>query len=264
MASGLYISMGGARNQERRLETLANDLANAQTPGFKSQETVYRQIHNDVTALGNPNQAMGLNHPVRFLPEDRLPVTMDERFTKYNQGSLKQTGSDLDFALTNEGFFTVKGPNGPVYTRNGNFSMNKDGVLVTQTGQPVLGLNDAPPPRLVPLQFPGAQGKLTVSQEGTVFVAGERVGRLSIVKFPKMQELVRMGNSNYRHPDPNFTPDQAENIDVRQGYLEQSNVSPVHTMAMLIKTNRVFELNTRGMQAYKAMDDQAARDVGRI
>ena len=258
MATGLYIPMGGARNQERRLETLANDLANAQTPGFKSQETIYRQIHNDVTALGNPNQAMGMNHPVRFLPEDRLPVVMDERFTKFNQGALRQTGSDLDLALTNEGFFTVQGPAGPVYTRNGAFSLNRDGVLVNDAGQSVLGVNGAP------LQIPAAQGKLTVSREGNVFVAGEQVGRLGIVKFPNMQELIRMGNSNYRHPDPNIVPEQADNADVRQGYLEQSNVSPVHTMAMLIKTNRVFELNTRSMQAYKAMDDQAARDVGRI
>mgnify|MGYP001420840010 CR=1 FL=1 len=88
MASGIYVAMTGARNQERRLDTLSNDLANAQTPGFKGQEAIYRQVHNDVTAMGNPNQAMGMNHPVRFLPEDRLPVVLDERYTKFSQGSL--------------------------------------------------------------------------------------------------------------------------------------------------------------------------------
>ena len=258
MATGLYIPMGGARNQERRLETLANDLANAQTPGFKSQETVYRQIHNDATALGNPNQAMGLHHPVRFLPEDRLPVVMDERYTKFNQGALKKTGNDLDIALTGEGFFTVQGPNGPVYTRNGSFNLSRDGVLVNSVGQAVLNDTGAP------IQVPAAQGKLRVATDGFVFVGDEQVGRLGIAKFPNMQELIRMGNSNYRHPDAKFVPEGVDQPDIRQGFLEMSNVSPVHTMAMLIKTNRVFELNTRAMQAYKAMDDQAARDVGRV
>jgi flagellar basal-body rod protein FlgG len=249
--------MGGARNQERRLETLANDLANAQTPGFKSQETIYRQIHNDATALGNPNQAMGLHHPVRFLPEDRLPVVMDERYTKFSQGALKMTGNDLDVALTGEGFFTLQGPNGPTYTRNGSFNLSRDGVVVNSAGQAVLTDGGTP------LQLPTAQGKLTVANDGYVFVGDEQVGRLGIVKFPKMQELIRMGDSNYRHPDAKVVPEQVAEAEVRQGYLELSNVSPVHTMAMLIKTNRVFELNTRAMQAYKAMDDQAARDVGR-
>ena len=86
MASGIYVSMGAARNQEHRMETLANDLANANTPGFKSQEAIYKQIHNDVTSMGSPKQAMGLNHPVRFLPEDRLPVALVDRYTKFSQG----------------------------------------------------------------------------------------------------------------------------------------------------------------------------------
>ena len=258
MSSGIYVAMGGARNQERRLETLSHDLANANTPGFKSQETIYQQIHNDVTQMGSPDQAMDMNHPVRFLPEDRLPVAMVERYTNFSQGSFKHTGNEMDVAISGAGFFVVEGENGEMFTRNGTFTLNKDGVMTTQEGFPVLGDNGRP------IQVTEATGKVEIGNDGSVSVGAEPIGRLAIIEVPNPQELERIGNSNYRHPDPNFAPEQPDNIDIRQGFLETANVNPIHTMASLIKTNRIFELNTRAMQAYKAMDDQAARDVGRL
>ena len=258
MASGIYIAMGGARNQERRLDTLSNDLANAQTPGFKSQEAIYKQIHNDATALGNPNQAMGLNHPVRFLPEDRLPVMLDQRYTKFSQGSLKFTGNDLDLAVNGEGFFTVQGPNGLIYTRNGTFMTSKDGTIVDQQGFALLDEKEAP------IVLPNTAGKVAVGRDGTISVGQDVVGKLGIVRFDNLQELERLGNSGYQNPVGADAPIPMDDADVRQQYLETANVNPVHTMSMLIKTNRVFDLNTRAMQAYKEMDEQSARDVGRL
>ncbi len=258
MSHGIYIAMGAARAQEHRLETLSNDLANAKTAGYKTQETIYKQIHNDVTVMGSSKQAMGLNHPVRFLPEDRLPVTMVERFTKFSQGTLRFTGNDLDMAVNGEGFFTVEGPNGPMYTRNGTFMIDRDARLVDQEGLPVLDVNGKS------IQLSNERGKIGITQEGEIIVDGESLGKLNIVRFDDQQELLRMGNSNYRHPDPNFVPAQVETPDVRQQFLEMANVNPVHTMAMLIKTNRIFELNTKAMQAYKQMDDQASREVGKL
>ena len=260
MASGIYVAMGAARNQEHRLDTLSNDLANANTPGFKSQETIYRQVHNDVTALGNPNQAMGVNHPVRFLPEDRLPSVMVDRYTKFRQGTLRATGNVLDLAVNGDGFFSLQGAKSPVYTRNGTFSLNKEGVIVDQTGRALLSAAGSP------IQIPNAQGKISISQEGQVVVDGEDAGRIALVKFdPKdAQRLERLGNSAFRVPDATVQPLDVENPDVRQGYLETADVNAVHTMAMLIKTNRIFELNTRALQAYKAMDEQCAREVGRV
>jgi flagellar basal-body rod protein FlgG len=260
MASGIYVAMGGARNQERRLDTLSHDLANANTPGFKAQDTIYKQVHNDVTKLGNPNQAMGLNHPVRFLPEDRLPSVMDERYTKFKQGTLRETGNDLDLALTGDGFFTIQGPSGPLYTRNGTFLLDKTGTLVDQQGRSVL--ND----RGNPVQVPNTAAKVNIGKSGEVVVDGEKVADLGLVKFEakEMQLLERMGDSAYRNPDPNIQAQPLENANIQQGYLEMANVNPVHTMAMLIKTNRIFEFNTRALQAYKAMDEQCAREVGRV
>ena len=258
MASGIYVAMTGARNQERRLDTLSNDLANAQTPGFKAQEAIYRQVHNDVTAMGNPNQAMGMNHPVRFLPEDRLPVVLDERYTKFSQGSLNFTGNDLDLALNGKGFFTVEGPNGPLYTRNGTFMSSKEGVIVDQQGFPLLDEKGGP------IVLPESVSKVGIAEDGTVSSGTQVIATLGLVQFENEQALERVGNSNFRVPEGGEAPQALETPDVRQQFLETANVNAVHTMAMLIKTNRVFDMNTRAMQAYKEMDEQAARDVGRL
>ncbi|MGC6416950.1 MAG: flagellar basal-body rod protein FlgF [Bradymonadia bacterium] len=260
MASGIYVAMSGARNQSHRLDTLSHDLANANTPGFKAQETIYRQVHNDATALGNPNQAMGLNHPVRFLPEDRLPSVMDARFTKFKQGALRPTGNELDLALVNKGFFKIQGENETVYTRNGTFTLDRSGTLVDQVGRPVLDDRDKP------IQVPNTAGKIAIGKDGTVAVDGERIATLGLAQFKDgdLQKLERVGNSAYKVANGAAQPEQIENPDVRQGFLEMANVNPVHTMAMLIKTNRMFEFNTRALQAYKAMDEQCAREVGRV
>lgn len=257
MANGIYISMMGARVQETRLDTLSHDLANAQTPGFKRQAAIYRQVHNDVSKMGDPNQAMGLGHPVRFLPEDRLPVHLEQRFTQFEQGALRHTGNDLDLAIDGEGFFTVQGPDGPLYTRNGTFTFSREGVLVTHAGLPVLGADGAP------IATPDTQGRLRVARNGELFIGDAPAGRLAIVRFDDLQALQRAGDSDWQAPaglaaQPMAAP------NVHQGHLEMANVDPIRTMVELIKTNRIFEMNTRAIQAYKAMDDQASRDVGRI
>jgi flagellar basal body rod protein FlgG len=203
---------------------------------------------------------MGVNHPVRFLPEDRLPSVMVDRYTKFGQGALRATGNTLDLAVNGEGFFSVQGAKEPIYTRNGTFSLNKEGVIVDQSGRALLGESGAP------IQIPNARGKINVSQDGQVVVDGENAGRIALAKFSPedAQKLERLGSSAFRPSDPSVRPLAVENPDVRQGYLETADVNAVHTMAMLIKTNRIFELNTRALQAYKAMDEQCAREVGRV
>ncbi len=258
MASGIYVAMSGARMQEQRLETLSNNLANALTPGFKRHEAVYRQIHNDATKMGDANQAMGLHHPVRFLPEDRLPGLIDERWTHWSQGPMKVTDNVFDLAIEGDGFLTVQGPDDAVlYSRNGSLRMAQDGTLVNGDGLAVL--DDAGRT----IQIAGDQSRFQVSEEGLVQVGEAPVGRLGLVTFDDLQSLERMGGSLYRQPDPAVQPRPADNATLHQGFLEGANVNPVYTMSLLIKTNRAFELNTKALQAYKAMDDSAIQEVGR-
>lgn len=258
MASGIYTAMSGAHMQEQRLETLSNNLANANTPGFKRHEALYKQVHNDATKVGDPNQALGVRHPVRFLPEDRLPGLIDERWTHWSQGPMMVTENNFDVGLEGEGFLTVQGPNDqPLYTRNGALRLQADGTLVNGDGLALLDQAGRT------IQIAGDRGRFQVSEDGFVQVGDEALGRLNIVTFDDLQPLERLGGSLYRHPDPNAAPRPADAVTVHQGYLEGANVNPVHTMTLLIKTNRIFEMNTRALQAYKSMDESAISNVGR-
>ncbi len=256
MASGIYTAMSAARTQEQRLESISANLANARTPGFKRHRAVYRQIQNDASKTGDSAQAMGMGHPLRYLPEDRLPVITDERFTEWSQGALKQTRNPLDVAIDGEGFFVVEGAGGqPAYTRNGAFRTEPSGAIVTQEGAAVL--DDAGNAITVPM----GEGQIVIHEDGRVDVGGEEVGRLQVVRFADNSKLERVGYTAFR-PIDDSQPEPAGAV-VRQGFVEQSNTNPVMAMTLLIKTNRMFELSTRAIQAYKAMDDSAVRDVSR-
>lgn len=135
---------------------------------------------------------------------------------------------------------------------------SKDGTIVDQQGFPLLDEEGAP------IILPNTASKVGIGADGTVSVGPDIIAKLGVVSFNNQQELERIGNSGYRNPPDGDPPIPMAGADIKQQYLESANVNPVHTMAMLIKTNRVFELNTRAMQAYKEMDEQSARDVGRL
>ncbi|MSP71130.1 MAG: flagellar basal-body rod protein FlgF [Myxococcales bacterium] len=282
MSTGIYTAMLGARAQEHALESVNNNLANANTPGFKRQASIYRSVHSDAQRLGNSKQAEDIKSPVRFLPDDRVAGVMEERFTQFEQGPLKQTGNDLDFALQGEGFFTLAGKDGPLYTRNGSFTLGADGTLVTLDGNPVLDDSGQT------IRIPDTSAKVSVTSAGEVLAGGARIAKLGIVKFEDPQPLQRQGNSEWQVPTapvvdglapppptdlggpvtdvaafPTLTPTKVDRPAVHQGWLEGSNVNPISTMTLMIKTSRLFELNSKIIQSYKQMDSQSAQEVGR-
>jgi flagellar basal-body rod protein FlgG len=276
MASGIYTAMTGARAQEQRLETLNNNLANMMTPGYKRHRATFQAIHNEVhNKLGSPEQAMDVHHPVRFLPEDNVPVLKDERFTVWESGPLRSSGNKLDVALAGNGFFVLEGPNGQPnrYTRNGNFTLSADGTLVSGDGLPVLD------PDGQQIQLGGLEGDITIEPGGFIQVGENQVGQIGVVDFENLRLLERVGDSQFVPPappppevdangdpipvaNPNV-PLPVENPDIRQGWLEGANVNPVTGLALLIKTQRTYDMNVRAIQAYKHMDDLATREVGR-
>ena len=257
MSTGIYTAMLGARAQEHALETVNNNLANVNTPGFKRQDTMFRAIHNDASKIADPIQGPDIHSPVRFLPDDRIAGVVEERFTQFDQGSLKQTGNAFDLALEGDGFFVLQGENGPVYTRNGSFTLQPDGTLTAAGGSPVLDDQNQP------IRVPDSAAQVSITPEGDVQVGGATLSKLAIVRFDDPRLLQRSGNSEWTLMSPQLQPQAVGNPNIHQGWLESSNVNPVSTMTLMVKTSRIFELNSKIIQAYKQMDQEAAQEVGR-
>lgn len=257
MSSGIYTAMMGARAQEHALETVNNNLANVNTPGFKRQATMFREIHNDVTAMDSPLQGPDIHSPVRFLPDDRIAGVMEERFTHFDQGPLRQTTNPFDLAIEGDGFFTLQGADGPVYTRNGAFTLQADGTLTSNTGAPVLDEQGQT------IRIPDTASQVSITPEGEIQVGSGTVAKLGVVRFDDPRLLERVGNSEWRVMSPQLQPQAIQAPNLHQGWLEGSNVNPVSTMTLMIKTSRLFELNSKIIQAYKQMDQGAVQEVAR-
>ena len=261
MANGLYVASSGQRAQLNRLETVSNNLANLMTAGFKRQEATYKSVHNDVNSIGSPDQAMGVRTPNRMLPEDRIRVEIDDRYTSWSQGNLDETGNVLDLAIEGNGFFKVRDDAGnEFFSRHGRFQLNKEGMITNQSGLEVLGVDGSP------IRVPIAQGRLNIAYDGRVSVGENPVGQLDIVTVgsgtgPELNKaLTHIGESLYRLESDDVAVVKADGI-IRQGFMEGSNVNAVTEMMTLLSASRIFDLNQQAAKAMGEMDSQAAKDV---
>jgi flagellar basal-body rod protein FlgF len=165
----------------------------------------------------------------------------------FSQGGMVETGRPLDFALNGKGFFVIETANGPLYTRNGTFQMNRNGQLVNSQGQAVAGDGG-------PITIPGglAPSQLSVSEDGTISSDGVTVGKFGLVDFGDNEgKLVPAGMSCFSMPDEDVVPQAATNVSVRQGYQESSNVKMVDELVNMIMVSRLYEANMKFITAKK-------------
>jgi flagellar basal body rod protein FlgG len=265
MANGIYVASSGSKARLEQLETTSHNLANLMTAGFKRQEAVYREVHNEVHQhLGSPDQAQGVRLPNRFLPEDRINTSIDDRYTYWSQGILDETGNVLDLAVEGEGFFKVQDANGNQFlTRHGRFQLDEQGFVTNQSGLQVLDSGGRP------MRLPLGEGGLSVGYDGRVSVGETQLGTLDLVNIGDGTNadlngaLTLVGESLYRVDDPNAVERKATGL-IRQGFMEGSNVNAVQEMVSLLSTSRLFEYNQKAMSNIAEMDNQAIRDVARL
>ncbi len=238
---GAMEALEGARILERRLNVVANDMANVDTVGFKTQHVTFHEY---------------------FLSQvDKTKRTAKGEFewTDFSQGALEHTGNPLDFAITGKGFFAVKTPAGICYTRAGNFTLNAQDQLVTQQGYPVLGRGGAP----IVLKDTTGKG-IWLSGDGRLYVDGEPVDSFKIVTFNNPNGLSRIGDNLFMQTPNSGPPQEAKKAGVRQGYIEDSNVNPVTTMVNLIEIYRGYEAEQKTLKTVDQLNTQAAREIGRL
>ncbi|MHC4622291.1 MAG: flagellar hook-basal body protein [Planctomycetota bacterium] len=211
---------------------ITHNLANVSTAGYKRR----------CNAFSRALEAQGIG------PETYSPGSIDlNSVFDFSQGSTVQTGRPLDFALFGKGFFVVETPEGPLYTRNGAFRTNQNGQIVTADGRLVAGHGG-------PITIPAGAGlsQLSVSSDGSVSADGTVVGKFELVDFEDNEnKLVSVGANCFKMPDENVVPVAAENVVVKQGYQEGSNVKIVDELVDMIMVSRLYEANMKLISARK-------------
>jgi flagellar basal-body rod protein FlgF len=245
MPYGLYISAEGAQVQSKRMEVIANNIANAETVGFKRDLAVMQSRYAEAIQRGTASPGAGtINDGHQALMVDG-GVQFRETVTDFSPGPLKKTGNQTDAALQGDGFFVVQKGQEKLLTRAGNFRLTAAGALVTQQGYPVLGEGNSP----ITLSPSGEPWEIDSS--GSVNQGGTRQ-ELQIVKPAALGDLVKSGENLFR-PLTEVRPVAAGERAVSGGYLEMSAVQPTTEMTTMIETSRILEANVNVMKTHNEM-----------
>lgn len=253
MSGEIYMAAAAALAYEKRLEVIANNLANVTTAGFKRDDVAFQAY---LTSAESVATAIDLPYPDGQAGES-FWVTY-ESHTDFSPGPLQQTGNRLDLALNGKGFFSVESPEGPVYTRRGNFRLSPEGVLVTQEGWPVQGTGGE-----IRLEASGAGPsglEVSIGEDGTVRVNGRDVGRLRIEDVAG--GLLKIGQGYFAAADAAAVPAPPEEVRVAQGFLEMSNVEAVRAMTEMIEILRGYESYQRVIRSIDEANAKSINEVG--
>ncbi len=232
MANGIYIPMSGAIAAQRRLDIVANNVANASTPGFRQQRAQFetfliptgddRPIEKGLTALSG--------------------TSIDD-----SAGVIQQTGNPLDMAIDGPGYFVVDAPGGQLVTRAGNFRMANEGTLVDVMGNAVASEGGGP------IRLRPEGGPPSVGSDGSIAQDGTIVARLAIVNVDT-DRLQAVGDTHMRAAAADMRP--ATGTRVQGGALEGSNVNPVRGLVELVQLTQEFQTNQKVMGEYRKLDQK--------
>ncbi|MBS4190117.1 flagellar hook-basal body protein [Bacillus sp. FJAT-49705] len=272
MFRGFYTAASGMIAQQRRTEMLTNNMANANTPGFKADQSSLRAFPEmlltrfDQQTSSTPK---GVNLPFnKKIGSLNTGVYMQETIPAFMQGDLKETGISTDIALMDVSlpenssvFFTVAGPNGEQqYTRNGNFTVDGQGFLTTASGLYVLDEAGK--------QIQLTSDQFTVNENGVLTGEAGETARLGIAFSNDPNRLIKQGDGLYRTEDGNALGsaynEAGGGFKLQQGFIERSNVDVGRTMTDMMTAYRAFEANQKVLQAYDRSMERAANEIGRI
>ena len=238
MEAGIYVSLSGQLALQRRLDTIANNVANSTTPGYRAENVTFESVISQTQRSSVAYSGTG-----------------DGTFSR-RTGPIVQTSNPLDIAVHGDAYLSVNGAAGPVYTRDGRMRISVQGDLENMNGQQVLD------PAGSPIQINPNRGPIRISRDGTISQNGERVGRIGLFNIPANAKLVR-------HEGAALIPDvPAEpTVDfiangIAQGYIENANVNPILEMTRLISVTRAFEAMTAASDQSDRKLSDAIRTLG--
>lgn len=278
---GIYTALSGSLAQSLKMDTIANNIANVNTTGFKRDQQVFNEyltsFEKEQEVMRVPRVPASIESFYDMNGGDNAHVNSTGTFTDFSQGALKKTGNPMDVAIEGSGFFEVLTPQGVRLTRAGNFMLDGNGQLVTKEGFPVLreqtdeaqasavdGVSNTIDPNQRIVQVSGQQ-PIHISDFGEIYEGNNLIGKLSVLNVLNTESLQKEGSNHYNFKG-NSTPQVAQlnNPNLRQGFLESSNINVVQEMTDMIATQRAFESTQKAIQAFDQMSDKLVNVVGKI
>lgn len=242
MSTGIWSATSGAVGQIAALDSAAQNIANATTPGFRAEEAIFRQ-----TLVKSINTSTGTRSLRYAVSRTTVP--------DFRAGQMVQTGRPLDVAITDDkSFFMVSTPRGERYTRAGSFRMAVNGTLTTPDGYPVLGSNRRP------IQIDPNSRSVSLDRVGTLTTDGIPGPKLGLVTFPNLNGLERDGQVLFR-AQPGAGAAQASEALLETASVEQSNANAVTGMTTLVNSSRNFEMISKVIEAFGEIDKRAASGI---
>lgn len=266
MVKGLYTTYTSLVNQQHRLDVMTNNLANSATNGFKKEGTTTKTFGDTLAIKIKDTSEFGLP---RRLGDITPGVEIGENYTDYSQGAFRVTDNMYDVALDGDGFFAISftnkaGETSVKYTRDGAFTVNTDGYLVTKDGDFVLNQNGAmnsDPGQANYIQV-DPNHELMIDEFGVLYQEGEEIGQLGVIDFADYNFIQKYGENLYELVDGGQVLDS--DAFVRQRTLEMSNVNVVSEMVEMITISRLFESNQKIMQTIDDTLEKAVNNIARL
>ncbi|MBQ3584332.1 MAG: flagellar hook-basal body protein [Lachnospiraceae bacterium] len=259
MVRGLYTSYTGMLNQQYRLDTITNNLANASTTGYKREGATSISFDDVLTYKVKDSSVSYIN---QYIGDMNLGVKIGENYIDYSQGSFKETENTYDLALEGNGFFTIRftnknGEDVIKYTRDGSFITDAEGTLRTKDGDYVL--NSAG----TEISIPTDASDILIDELGNIYADEEYIDTLGITDFEDYNYLAKDTGENYYIAVDGATETEW-NGKVAQGYLEMSNINVVSEMVEMIAISRAYESNQKAIQTVDTMLEKSVNQVGRL
>lgn len=236
MIKGLYTAGVSMKSKMRQMDIISNNLANADTTGYKKDSTVSGKFE---VALKNRMDKKEI-------------ATIDSVYTDFKQGSFQRTDNKLDVAIKGKGFFAIEN-DGEKYSRDGIFTLDNEGFLTTKSGDKVLGENG---------EIKLESDDININNQGEIYQGKKLVDKLKLVDFEDYKNLEKVGDNLLKANDKAKISD--DTVQVSQGYIEKSNVNTIEEMVSMISTMRSYEANQKLVKAHDDMLQKAANDVGRV
>jgi flagellar basal-body rod protein FlgG len=225
---------------QEKMDVVSNNLANSNTTGYKRNGLFIDQLIGAEQAN------------IRNQIKQPLPVGELKTYTEFTQGGVRETQNKFNFAINGDGFFTIQTPDGVAYTRDGQFTVNEQSILTTVNGYPVMGQSGT-------IKVEGE--KFSVTEDGTIAINNQIVDKFDIKSF-KINEGVQMSDNLWRPKDDQVEV-QTVNPDVKQGYLELSNVSVIKEMVDMISIQRWHNVNERAIRTNDDALNKAVNNIAR-